>query len=147
MASHHERQRELSQTRKLRKKDKRAAVILLTLYRDRVSPKGFGIDSDGRYSYEWRCSYEYNEWDWSPASDYLSDQESNDWLYEHCIDDTGEYLPYEMCPPRPPSSMKQLPDGHRWRGRRVVPVDKHGAMLPTAKGRRRALKPIAPVSI
>lgn len=130
MAKHHNWQRSNSKTRKLRKQDKRAAVILMTLHA--VSPKGFGLDRDGRYSYEWRCSYEYDEWDYSPALDYLKELESSHYFCA-CIDGTtGDMLPDDKCPPYPPSAMRQLPAGWRWRGRRVVPVDKAGAMVRAA---------------
>lgn len=120
--------------RQLRKQDKRAAVILLAFHQHSVSPCGFGIDSDGRYSYEWRCSYEYDEWDWEPASDYLRSVESMEY-WGSCIDPkTGDMLPKDQLPPRQPSFLKKLPPGFRWRGRRVVPVDKHGAMVRTKKG-------------
>lgn len=134
MAKHHDWQRERSKTRKLRKQDKRAAVILLTLHRHFVSAKGFGLDRDCRYSYEWRCSYEYDEWDCAPALDYLESLESNNYFCS-CIDGTtGDMLPDDKCPPCPPSAMRQLPAGWRWRGRRVVPVNKTGAMVrATAK--------------
>ena len=124
--------------RQLKKRDKRAAVILLALYRHIVSPNGFGLGDDGRYHYEWRCSYEYDEWDWRPASEFLSDMEDNDYLCD-CIDpSTGEMLPDDRCPPVPPSAMRELPAGYRWRGGRVVPVDKFGAMVRTQKKNGRA---------
>lgn len=120
--------------RQLRKQDKRAAAILLALYPYNVSPNGFGPDHDGRYSYEWRCSYEYDEWDYMPASDYLDDIEGA-CHWGECIDPkTGDMLPKDQWPPIPRSAMKQLPPGWRWRGRRVVPVDKHGAMVRAKKG-------------
>ena len=109
--------------------DKRAAAILLALYPHFVSREGFGLDDDVRYSYWWRFNYEYDEWDYQPARDSLSDREFDDWFYEHCIDDQGETLPDDQRPPRPPSAMNKLPSGYRWRGRRVVPVDKTGAMV------------------
>lgn len=129
MAKHHDWQRERSKTRKLRKQDKRAAAILLALHRHVVSPKGFGLDRDGRYSFEWRCSYEYDEWDYAPALDYLESLESNNYFCS-CIDGTtSDMLPEDKCPPCPPSAMRLLPHGWRWRGRRLVPVDKAGAMV------------------
>lgn len=115
--------------RQLKKQDKRAAAILLALHHHHISPKGFGLDDDGRYSYEWRCSYEYDEWDYSPALDYLEELESSDYFCS-CIDGTtGDMLPDDLCPPVPTPAMRQLPTGWRWRGRRVVPVDKSGAMV------------------
>ncbi|WP_260673740.1 hypothetical protein [Comamonas aquatica] len=115
--------------RQLKKQDKRAAAILLALHRGAVSPSGFGLNDDGRYSYEWRCSYEYDEWDEQPALDYLNDIEGLAYMAD-CIDPkTGDYLPDDQCPPYPPSAMRKLPAGWRWRGGKVVPVDKHGAMV------------------
>lgn len=115
--------------RQLKKQDKRAAAILLDLYSWHVSRNGFGLDNDGRYSYEWRCSYEYDEWDYQPALAYLQELESSDYFCS-CIDGaTGDMLPDDQCPPCPPSAMHKLPPGYRWRGRRVVPVDKTGAMV------------------
>lgn len=114
--------------RQLKKKDKRAAAILLALYPHFVSRKGFGLDDDGRYSYEWRCSYEYDEWDFQPASEFLDGIEGDEYM-SSCIDDYGDILPDDQLPPCQPSAMHKLPSGYRWRGHRVVPVDKTGAMV------------------
>lgn len=119
--------------RQLRKQDKRAAAILLALHRHRVTPQGFGRNDDGRYSYSWRCSYEYDEWDDSPALDFLQGLEGDDFMCE-CIDmKTGAFLPDDMWPPHQPSAMRKLPAGWRWRGRRVVRVDKDGGMVSKHK--------------
>lgn len=102
--------------RQLKKQDKRVAAILLALGRCAVSPKGFGLN---------------DEWDEQPALDYLNDIEGLAYMAD-CIDPkTGGYLPDDQCPPYPSSAMRKLPAGWRWRwrGGRLVPVDKHGAMV------------------
>lgn len=134
MAKHHDWQRERSKTRKLRKSDKRAMDALIKLHG--CNPKRFKRDDgwfDGRIMHWTSCYTDCGtEWDSTPATDELHAVESRDYECD-CIDGkTGEYLPDKQWPPCPPSALRQAPEGWRWRGGRVVPVDKHGAMVRAA---------------
>lgn len=115
--------------RQLKKLDKRAAAVLLTFHPSSVRPEGFGLTDEGRYTYEWRSSYDCNEWDMEPAVDFLRNLEIAE--YEGlCL----EHELFQGKQPRPEpvmalSPLSRLPAGYRWRGGRIVPVDELGGMV------------------
>ncbi len=127
--------------RQLKKQDKRAAALMIGTGEFR--PQAFGMSDDGRFHVEWRCSYEYDEWDSCPAWDKWLDLR----VWEHpsaCAwygfdDRTGMAIPEDQRSRgmRPHEAREfyalRAPAGFRWRGRRVVPVDQHGAMVRRAR--------------
>lgn len=129
--------------RQLKKQDKRAAAALIA--RGEFSPKNFGLDDDGRYHVFWRCSYEYDEWDNCPAWEKWA--ALRDWEHPNACawfgfnEATGEEIPEAERPRRMNHGEAREfykirpPEGFRWRGRRMVRVDKHGAMV-RHQGRR-----------
>lgn len=139
MAKHHDWQRERSKTRKLRKQDKRAAALLIATERY-IKPKNFGDGCDGRWSY-WSCDY-WGEWDEQTArslwQDYCHNKHPKACAWMGFDKDTGEPIPKGKRPhwPKPHEWLAlyalRAPAGYRRRGRRVVPVDKVGAMVRAA---------------
>ena len=130
--THHTARLERQRCRKLRKTDKRAMDALIKLHG--CDPARFERDDGwhGGRIVHWTSSYIYEsgtEWDCMPATDELMGYEINSYQCD-CIDGkTGDFLPDDQCPPCPPSALRKAPEGWRWRGGRLVPVDKHGAMV------------------
>lgn len=135
MAKHHHFQREASKLRKLRKQDKRAAAILIAAHR--YKPKSFADGCDGRWSY-WNCDY-WGEWDECPAHsvwlDFRFDEHPNAMAWWGLFAEDSKAA---LCKDRPRGLRLherrkwyalRAPAGYRRRGRRVVPVDKTGAMV------------------
>ena len=123
--------------RQLKKQDKRAAALLVAL--GVVRRDALLNSDDGRFGYDYRCSYEYDEWEFQPAWDEWLDRRA--WEHPNACawygfdEKTGIDIPDEQ---RPKSMNRdearswyslRAPTGYRWRGRRVVPVDRHGAMV------------------
>ncbi|GEM_PF-4850148 len=128
--------------RQLRKQDKRAAALILAAHPN-IKPSDFGDGWDGRWSY-WSCCPMEGEWDECPARTMWCtlrfNEHPNTAAWMGFNEETGESIP-EAQRPRAlrPHEVRQwealrAPAGFRWRGRRVVPVDKHGAMVRTKKG-------------
>ena len=128
--------------RQLKKQDKRAAALLIASYA--VREKAFLNSDDGRYGYDYRSSYEYDEWEFKPAWDEWCDRRA--WAHPNACawygfdEITGADIPVEQRPRRMTRDEAsqwyalRAPCGFRWRGRRLVPVDVHGAMV--RKGQR-----------
>lgn len=129
--------------RQLRKQDKRAAALLIAAT-EWAEPEQFGDGWDGRWSLWQHCGGMEDEWDEMPALNAWEDHRYNThpnmcaWMGFH--EESGDPVPKEQRPRamRPHEARRwyglQAPAGYRWRGRRVVPVDKHGAMVRAKKG-------------
>lgn len=134
--NHYDWLKERQKTRKLRKQDKRAAALLIATELH-IKPKDFADGCDGRWSY-WSCDY-WGEWDEKEAlhlwQDFCHNNHPNVCAWMGFDKETGQDIPKEKRPrwlkPHEWIALYALrpPAGFRWRGRRVVPVDKHGAMV------------------
>lgn len=134
---------ERQKARRLKRKDRRAVAVLVKLYGYHPSSfaTGDGWLDGGRLVYWWRGYTDCGmEWDCKPALEELDNLESNEHFAE-CLGCDGELLPKKEWPPYPPSAMHKLPAGWRWRGGRLVPVDKHGAMVRATQAAKQGGKP------
>lgn len=124
--------------RQLRKQDKRAALVLISIHG--YSPDSFGEDCQGRFNYYFLSSPLDNEWDVTPAlckwRNVRAWEHPNACLWYGFDPETGQ----DIAPAQRPRGLTMrearqwyrllaTPSGWRWRGKRLVRVGAHGEMV------------------